>query len=87
MKFTALIVQSLLWLAVAASPTVIGILIGFLLSIQAGDLYSLRVLFCGLIGFIIGGFWAERIRNTIGLPTFFGRLTGMSGSRDVDKNT
>jgi multisubunit Na+/H+ antiporter MnhE subunit len=86
MKFLAFIAQSLLWLTVAASPTLAGVIIGFILSMQAGDLYSLTVPFCGIVGFILGGFWAERIRKTIGLSTFLGRLTGMRELRDSDKN-
>ena len=87
MRFTALIVQSLLWLTIAASPTIIGIAFGFFLSMQAGDFYSLRVPICGFIGFAVGGFWAENIRNTIGLSAFLSRLTGMSESRNGDKNS
>lgn len=86
MKFLALLAQSLLWLTVAASPTLIGIIIGVLLSMQAGDLYSLRVLFCGFIGFVIGGLWAERIRKTIGLSTFLGKLIGIPELNNSNKN-
>ena len=87
MKFIAFIVQSLLWLTIAASPTVAGLIIGFILSLQAGDSYYLSVLLCGFIGFIIGGFWAERIRKTMGLSAFLGRLIGMPELRDSDKNS
>ena len=87
MKFIAFIGQSLLWLTIAASPTLIGIIIGFIISMQAGDLYSLTVPLCGVVGFIFGGLWAERIRNTIGLSAFLGRLMGMPESRNRDKNS
>jgi hypothetical protein len=87
MKFTAFIAQSLLWLTVAASPTLIGTIIGVLLSMQAGDLYSLRVPLCGFIGFVIGGLWAERIRKTIGLSTFLGKLIGMRELNNSNKNS
>ena len=87
MRFVAFIVQSLLWLIIAASPTLVGLIVGFILSLQAGDLYNLAVPLCGLVGFILGGFWAERIRNTIGLSAFLGRLSGMSELRDSDKNS
>ncbi|WP_267463719.1 hypothetical protein [Shewanella sp. TC10] len=30
-----------------------------------------------LVGFVLGAMWAERIRNTVGLSHFFGRLVGM----------
>jgi multisubunit Na+/H+ antiporter MnhE subunit len=87
MKFLAFLAQLLLWLAVAASPTIVGLIIGFVLSMQAGDLYNLTVPLSGIAGFIIGGLWAERIRKTIGLPAFFGRLIGMRELRDGDKNS
>jgi len=87
MKFIAFIAQSLLWLTIAASPTTVGLIVGFILSMQAGELYSLTVPLCGFVGFVIGAFWAERIRNTIGLSTFLGRLMGMPESRDKEKNS
>lgn len=86
MKFIAFIVQSLLWLTIAASPTLAGLTIGFILSLQAGDSFNLSALLCGFIGFIIGGFWAERIRKTMGLSAFLGRLIGMPELRDSDKS-
>jgi len=85
MKYIAFIAQSLLWLTVAASPTLAGLIVGFILSMQAGDLYSLTVPLCGFVGFIIGGVWAERIRKTIGLSAFLGKLIGMRELRDNDK--
>lgn len=85
MKFIAFTVQLLLWLAIAASPTIAGVIIGFILSMQAGDSYSLLVPLCGFIGFIIGGLWTERIRKTIGLSAFLGRLTGMPELKDNNK--
>ncbi len=85
MKFLAFIALLLLWLAVAASPTIIGLIIGFIISMQAGDLYSLTVPLCGLAGFIVGGLWAEKVRKTIGLLAFFGRLTGIRELKDQDK--
>ncbi len=87
MKFLAFIAQLLLWLAVAVSPTIVGLIIGFIISMQAGDLYSLTVPLCGLGGFIVGGLWAEKVRKTIGLPAFFGRLIGMRELKDSDKNS
>jgi len=87
MKFLAFIAQSLLWLTIAASPTLAGVIIGFIISMQAGDLYSLTVPFCGFIGFVIGGLWAERIRKTIGLSAFLGRLMGARDFKGSDKNS
>jgi hypothetical protein len=85
MKFMALVAHALLWLAIAVSPTIVGLIIGFFL--KAGDLFNLTVVSCGLIGFIIGGLWAERIRRTIGLAAFLGRLTGMPELKDRDKDS
>jgi len=87
MKFLALIAQSLLWFTIAASPTLVGVIIGFVISMQAGDLYSLTVPLCGFVGFVIGGLWAERIRKTIGLSAFVGRLIGMREFKGSDKNS
>lgn len=87
MKFFAFIAQSLLWLSIAASPTLAGLIVGFLLSSQDGDSQSIIIPLWTIIGFIIGAFWAERIRRTVGLSTFLGRLTGMSEFRDNDKNS
>jgi len=86
MKLIALIVQSLLWLAIAASPTIAGVIVGLILSMQAGDLYSLTVPLCGFVGFVFGGVWAERIRKTIGLSSFFGKLMGMPEAKIRDKD-
>jgi len=51
MKFIGFTAQLLLWLTIAASPTITGVIIGFILSMQAGDFYSLTVPLCG--------FWAS----------------------------
>lgn len=77
MNKTALLVEILLWLTVAASPTAAGLGIGFILSLQAGGESFLPMVVAGLVGFVIGGMWAERVRRTIGLATFLGRLIGM----------
>lgn len=76
MKFIEYLVQGLLWLLVALSPTLAGVILGFIISFQAGDIYSSTVPLVGLIGFVVGATWAERVRKTIGLTTFFGRLLG-----------
>ena len=76
MKFIEYLVQGLLWLLVALSPTLAGVILGFIISFQAGDIYSSTVPLVGLIGFVVGAIWAERVRKTIGLATFFGRLLG-----------
>jgi len=85
MRYIAFTVQLLLWLTIAASPTIAGVIIGFILSMQAGDSYSLIVPLCGFIGFVIGGLWAEHIRKSIGLSAFLGRLIGMPELQDNDK--
>ncbi|QLE87006.1 MULTISPECIES: hypothetical protein [Shewanella] len=83
MRVVSLFVHALQWLAVAASPTLLGIFIGAMLSLQSGQLNSLSIAAWGVVGFIIGGFWAERIRQGIGLSQFFGRL---AGARDIPNN-
>ena len=82
MKFIALFVQSLLWLSIALSPTLIGIFVGAILTFNlAGQLSELALPLCSVLGFIIGALWAERIRKTIGLSAFLGRLVG---HREID---
>lgn len=71
-QFLGIIIHALLWIKVAASPTIAGLVIGFILG--GGSPNHLAVLVFGTIGFIAGGLWAERIRKTVGLPAFFGRL-------------
>ncbi|WOT05824.1 hypothetical protein [Shewanella youngdeokensis] len=82
MKIVALFVQSLLWLSVAFSPTLLGLIVGVFVKFNfSGQLSDLAIPTFTLIGFILGGFWAENIRKTIGLSAFLGRLIG---HRDID---
>ena len=83
MRFVSLFVYSLQWLAIAASPTLLGLFLGAALSLQSGGFNSLTIVAWGMVGFIIGGFWAERIRKHTGLSEFFGRL---AGARDKPKS-
>lgn len=76
MRLVSLFVFSLQWLAIAASPTLLGLFVGVVLSLQSGQLNALTVVAWGAVGFIIGGFWAERIRKQTGLSEFLGRLVG-----------
>jgi len=84
MRFIAFFVQSLLWLSIACSPTLIGAFIGVMISLQSGEIYSLNVPLWAAVGFLIGAYWAEHVRKTIGLSVFFGRLIG---ARDIPKKT
>lgn len=82
MKIVALFVQTLLWLSVAFSPTLLGAIIGVVLKFNLSDqLSDIALPVCTLVGFIVGGLWAERIRKTIGLSAFLGRLVG---HREID---
>ncbi len=83
MRLISLFVYSLQWLAVAASPTLLGLFVGGMISLQSGQFNSLTIIAWGAVGFIIGGFWADSIRKQIGLSHFFGRL---AGARDKPKN-
>ncbi|GIU12032.1 MULTISPECIES: hypothetical protein [unclassified Shewanella] len=83
MKFIAGFVHALQWLAVAASPSLLGAFIGVMMSLQSDQLYSNLVPLWTVIGFIVGAFWAEHVRKTVGLSSFFGRLVG---ARDLPKN-
>ncbi|WP_041421551.1 hypothetical protein [Shewanella sediminis] len=84
MRFVAFFVQSLLWLSIACSPTLIGAFIGVMISLQSGEVYSQYVPLWAAVGFLIGAYWAEHVRKTIGLSHFFGRLLG---ARDTQKKT
>lgn len=84
MRLVAFFVQSLLWLSIACSPTLIGAFIGVMISLQSGEFYSLNVPIWAATGFLIGTYWAEHVRKTIGLSHFFGRLIG---ARDIPKKT
>ncbi|MBM7073571.1 hypothetical protein JQC92_16270 [Shewanella sp. 202IG2-18] len=71
-----------MWLSVAFSPTLFGALIGVVLNFNlTGQSGELALPVCTLVGFIVGGLWAERIRKTIGLSAFLGRLIV---HRDID---
>lgn len=83
MKIISLFVHALQWLAVAASPTLIGVFIGIMLSLQSEQLNPSIILSWAVVGFLIGGFWAEKVRKTVGLSAFFGRL---SGANDTQNN-
>jgi hypothetical protein len=82
MKIIALFVQALLWLSVAFSPTLLGIFVGVILKFNlTGQLSDLALPVFSVVGFALGALWAERIRKTVGLSTFLGRL---NGHRDID---
>ncbi|QFU24282.1 hypothetical protein FM038_020430 [Shewanella eurypsychrophilus] len=82
MKFIGLFIYALQWLAVALSPTLIGVFIGIAISLQSEQLSPSVILSWTAVGFLIGGFWAEKIRKTVGLSAFFGRLAGANDTRD-----
>ena len=82
MNIIAKFVHLLLWLSVALSPTLFGVMIGVVLKFNlTGQLSELALPVCSAIGFALGAIWAERIRKTVGLSAFLGRLVG---HRDID---
>ncbi|NMH66496.1 hypothetical protein [Shewanella salipaludis] len=82
MNIIAKFVHLLLWLSVVFSPTLVGVITGIVLKFNfTGQTSELALPVCAGIGFALGAVWAERIRNTIGLSAFFGRLIG---HRDID---
>lgn len=82
MNIIAKFVHLLLWLAVAMSPTLIGVAVGFIAKFNlSGQLSELAIPVCSTLGFILGALWAEHTRKTIGLSAFLGRLVG---HRDID---
>ncbi len=82
MNIIAKFVHLLLWLSVASSPTLLGLILGVVAKFNlTGQLSELAIPVCSVIGFAFGALWAERIRKTIGLSAFLGRLIG---HRDID---
>ena len=78
LRVVAYIVQCLLWIKVAASPTVAGAIFGVILEFY-GLKYGISIF--GFLGFVVGGFCAEYIRRTIGLAEFFGRLISLNSNQ------
>ena len=56
---------------VALSPTVAGASIGMFVCINLGKFDVTIVSLCTGFGFIVGAFWAERVRKGPGLGMFF----------------
>ncbi|GIU49509.1 hypothetical protein [Shewanella sp. KT0246] len=78
MKFVAQFVHLLLWLSVAMSPTLFFTMLGLILVYSSeGQMGEFTVPMMALVGFVLGAIWAERVRKTVGLSNFFGRLVGM----------
>ncbi|MEJ2765651.1 hypothetical protein VV869_16990 [Photobacterium sp. MCCC 1A19761] len=75
-KFYAALVHVLLWLKVAVSPMCGGLFLAGLICIARDQISLLLIASMGGLGFVIGAFWAERIRKNMGLITFHGRLIG-----------
>ena len=77
-------IHAIFWLQIAASPTIGGIVLGLILS--GGNPKHFSVPLCGMIGFFLGSFWAERVRKTVGLSAFFGRLIALPEMPDNEGN-
>jgi len=76
LKFVAGFVHVLLWLKAAVSPMLIGFSVAVIICIVRDDInVYLIASFIG-IGLVTGVVWAEKIRRTIGLSRFHGRLIG-----------
>ncbi|WP_394133056.1 hypothetical protein [Shewanella maritima] len=75
MKVFGILIQVMLWLAVAFSPTLIGVFIGFFVHVNSsGSIGEFALPSFALLGFLAGGLWAERIRKHVGLSEFMGHL-------------
>jgi len=81
MSLVAAFVQLCLWLSIALSPTLLGAILASIISYQLGEFSPGYLAFGCVVGGIIGTLWAERIRRTVGLSQFLGRLLG---TPDID---
>lgn len=73
-KSSAKFVYVLLWLKLAVSPALISLSIAAFISIESDEVNLYLIVTLALIGLVVGVAWAERIRRTIGLSAFHGRL-------------
>jgi len=76
LKIIAVFVHICLWLKVAISPVLIGAATSAIICIVRGEINIYIVTSFTGVGLIVGIFWAEKIRRTIGLSAFHGRLIG-----------
>ncbi|MGB0893857.1 MAG: hypothetical protein ACPGUD_05565 [Parashewanella sp.] len=74
-KLTEIIIHGFLWLGVAISPTIFGVIMGVFIGFSNGMLET-AVMVCATLGFGYGALWAEKVRRTIGLLNFWSRLIG-----------
>jgi len=84
LKFVARFVHVLLWLKVAVSSMLAGVFVAAVICIFRDDISTSVIATFSGIGLFIGIVWAEKIRRTIGLSNFHGRLIGhpeIDGSR------
>ncbi|MEC6817158.1 hypothetical protein VXS05_19250 [Photobacterium toruni] len=74
LKFVARFIHVLLWLKVVISPVLIGLVISVPICIIYDEINFYVIASFTVIGLIVGVIWAEKIRRTIGLSSFHGRL-------------
>lgn len=79
---TGYFIHALLWLQIAAAPTVGGLALGWLVS--GGSPNHPTTFACGCLGVVLGVFWAEHIRKTVGLSGFFGRVIAQSQNSEKE---
>ncbi len=71
-KILAIIIESIYWLWTFISPFLLISLIGFFLWLTTRNIIFLYVF--GLLGLVIGVYFAERIRKKVGSSKFMGKL-------------
>ncbi|MBD1388318.1 hypothetical protein IC617_02660 [Neiella sp. HB171785] len=83
-RLLGLLVVSLLWLGVIASPVLVSSILGVAVFQMVEFSFGLVMLFFITPGILIGVLWAEKVRRGVGLIAFWGRLVGhpeIDGSR------
>ena len=71
MAFIEKLFQTYLWLRIAISPTLFGAILGLIICGFLGNLNVVILSVPTVLGFVVGAFWAERVRKTTGLGMFF----------------
>ncbi|MFH1727736.1 MAG: hypothetical protein ABIA04_04890 [Pseudomonadota bacterium] len=70
------LVEGLFWLLIAASPALIGAIIGGIFYIKFNGNLTSIILFTMFVimGAIVGGFWAEKVRKKHGTSKFYSKV-------------
>ncbi|MGF1757668.1 hypothetical protein L4D76_06935 [Photobacterium sagamiensis] len=85
LRVTAAFIHLLLWLGVAISPALVGAAIAVISCIILDDMNMVLIAALMGTGLVIGIVCAEKIRTTMGLVNFWGRLNGQPELNESNK--